>query len=608
MSNQQLRRAPVLHVPFLNLDLSLNLHTRLVEWALLVLAAVLPFESSGGLVLFGLVFNSVELMATVATILWLGLLTYERRRMYVSSWLAIPSVLLLAAFVLSALLAPEYGRDALKFTLRQAQGAVIGLCVAERLLAEGWPLVRRLLLALAAGAGVSALLGLWELSETASALGLLGVFKTQLSFMGGLLRLSGTFVYANVAAMFYEAILPIVLVGSIGLLRGWRRFVGLGLGGLLLLTTLLTYSRAALIVCATILVLIPAGIWFSAPGQRMRSLIRAGVLSGLIGLALLAVLSLPTFRLRLLEPNIADWYGAVYQAAPVERMQTNELRTVVVRLRNSGRVAWPEAGVRPVMLAYHWFDPGSGKAVVFDGLRTPLPYSIAPGGSVELMAQVQAPSAAGSYELAWDLLRENGGGWFSQYQVAPARERVTIVGGAIQAATPQQPAHRTTLAPVTVDELPQPSRGQLWRAALTIWATRPLVGIGPTVFQYVYGPYLGMQRWDTRIHTNNLYLELLVGSGVLGLAAFLSLIGAQLVLAIRALRESRSGGLQQPQLRWAILACGLALTAFLIHGIFDAFLAFMTTNLLLWMLLGMLSGLCALASDDAGLQLGLRRS
>lgn len=131
-------------------------------------------------------------------------------------------------------------------------------------------------------------------------------------------------------------------------------------------------------------------------------------------------------------------------------------------------------------------------------------------------------------ELAWDLLRENGGGWFSQYNVAPARERVTIVGGAIQSETPQQPAQWTTLAPVTVDELPQRAAGKQ-RAALTIWATRPLVGIGPTVFQYVYGPYLGMQRWDTRIHTNNLYLELLVGSQD-GLAAFVSLIGAQIVL------------------------------------------------------------------------------
>lgn len=62
-------------------------------------------------------------------------------------------------------------------------------------------------------------------------------------------------------------------------------------------------------------------------------------------------------------------------------MQTNELRTVVVRLRNSGRGLAGKSGVRPVMLAYHWFDPG--KAVVFDGLRTPLPYSIPPGGSVE---------------------------------------------------------------------------------------------------------------------------------------------------------------------------------------------------------------------------------
>jgi O-antigen ligase len=437
---------------------------------------------------------------------------------------------------------------------------------------------------------------LWELGETRNVLGLLAAFKTQLSFMGGLLRLSGTFVYANVAAMFYEAMLPIALIGAIGLLRGWWRLLGLGLAGLLLAATMFTYSRAAVLVCGALLVLLPIGIWLSeprrspGPHQRAHSLRLAVAGSGLVGLMLVLLLSLPTFRLRLLEPNIDDWYGASYQATPVEQMETNELRMVAVQLHNRGRVAWPEGGVRPVMLAYHWFDPLSGKAVVFDGLRTALPHSIAPGESINLNAQILAPAAPGTYELAWDLLREQGGGWFSQYQVAPARERVAIVAGAAQPATIQAAPHRTTLAPVTIDELPQPSRGQLWRAALLIWQTRPLVGIGPGVFQYIYGPYLGMQRWDTRIHTNNLYLEVLVGAGVLGLLAFLSLIGAQMVQASRALCESRSGGLKQPQLRWVVLACMLALTSFLIHGMFDAFLAFMTTNLLLWMLLGMISG------------------
>ncbi|MDZ4717494.1 MAG: O-antigen ligase family protein [Roseiflexaceae bacterium] len=598
MSNDQAHRTPVMYLPLLGIKLSMRLHTQLVVWALLLLAAVLPFESSGGLPLFGLLFNSVELAATLVTILWLGLLVYERRRMDVSGWLAIPMVLFMVSLVVSALLAPEYGRDALKFTLRQAQGALIGLCVAERLRAEGWPLARNLLLALAAGAGVSASLGLWELGETTNVLGLLAPFKTQLSFMGGLLRLSGTFVYANVAAMFYEAILPIALVGAIGLLRGWWRLLGFGLAGLLLAATLFTYSRAALIVCAALLVLLPCGIWLSEPRhtQRRRSvLVQAVGGSVVVGLVLVALLSLPTFRLRLLEPNIDDWYGATYQATPIQQMGTNELRSVDVQIRNSGRVAWPEGGVRPVMLAYHWFDPLSGRAVVFDGLRTPLPHSIAPGEAITLYAQIQAPTVPGSYELAWDLLREHGGGWFSQYQVAPARERVTIIAGsAAQPATPQAAPHRTTLAPVTVDELPQPSRGQLWRAALAIWGTRPVVGIGPGVFQYIYGPYIGMQRWDTRIHTNNVYLELLVGAGLLGLMTFLSLIGAQVVQATIALRESRSGGLMQPQLRWALLACMLALTAFLIHGMLDAFLGFMTTNLLLWMLLGRVSGLCAL--------------
>jgi O-antigen ligase len=127
-----------------------------------------------------------------------------------------------------------------------------------------------------------------------------------------------------------------------------------------------------------------------------------------------------------------------------------------------------------------------------------------------------------------------------------------------------------------------PARSQLWAAALQLWRGRPLLGIGPDVFRHVYGPLLGLSSWDDRIHTNNLYLEVLVGAGILGFAAFLALIGAALLSGMRALASATV----TPQAWWAALGCGVALAAFLIHGLLDMFLEYTATYLLFWSLIG----------------------
>ena len=46
-----------------------------------------------------------------------------------------------------------------------------------------------------------------------------------------------------------------------------------------------------------------------------------------------------------------------------------------------------------------------------------------------------------------------------------------------------------------------------------------LLGIGPDNFRLTYGRYLGLAAWDSRVHANNTYLEVLVGMGAIGAAA-----------------------------------------------------------------------------------------
>jgi peptidoglycan hydrolase-like amidase len=72
-----------------------------------------------------------------------------------------------------------------------------------------------------------------------------------------------------------------------------------------------------------------------------------------------------------------------------------------------------------VTLSYHWHDAAGG-IVVWDGLRTPLPQSVAPGATVSLTATVVAPATACSCTLTFDLVRE-GVAWFESLGGTPLR-------------------------------------------------------------------------------------------------------------------------------------------------------------------------------------------
>jgi putative inorganic carbon (HCO3(-)) transporter len=121
----------------------------------------------------------------------------------------------------------------------------------------------------------------------------------------------------------------------------------------------------------------------------------------------------------------------------------------------------------------------------------------------------------------------------------------------------------------------------LWGAALRLIQTRPLLGYGPDNFRHLYGAQLGLETWDERIQANNVYLEILVDLGVLGLAAFAWLVWRPLVGTIRAIHRPGDGS---PSL--LIPGVALGVLAFLVHGLLDSFLAFTPIVLLLWMLLG----------------------
>ena len=169
------------------------------------------------------------------------------------------------------------------------------------------------------------------------------------------------------------------------------------------------------------------------------------------------------------------------------------------------------------------------------------------------------------YLLDWDLTQE-GLGWFSKSGVVPGVVEVQLEHG----ITPwlgngdvSRWTRRNAEAPAIGSNV---SRFTLWNAAAAIIRERPVLGIGLDNFRLVYGSRLGFTRWDTNIRTNNLYLEILAGAGIVGLLSF----AAMVVLS-----------------RWQWNAPSAAIAIFLVHGLVDVFL--MTTPIYFgfWILMGL---------------------
>lgn len=150
-------------------------------------------------------------------------------------------------------------------------------------------------------------------------------------------------------------------------------------------------------------------------------------------------------------------------------------------------------------------------------------------------------------------------------------------------------------------------RLSFWQLGLEMTADRPLLGYGQDAFSIQFPSY--RDRPDlSGINTisidpesaHNFYVDLLSGTGVLGLLSFMALAGVIAFYAVRRVQRS-----DDIMLRLAIAALGIALLAHL-GALFFGFAEAMTTWLL-WLLLGALTGLLAEAREpraaDDGVEL-----
>src|SRR5205085_2319874 len=97
--------------------------------------------------------------------------------------------------------------------------------------------------------------------------------------------------------------------------------------------------------------------------------------------------------------------------------------------------------------------------------------------------------------------------WFSTEPGAvPVMSLATVEGDSVGGPIVTTPPPRPTV---------RPGRLVLWRAALRMFAAYPLLGVGPDNFRLAYGVHAGLAGADPRTHSNNMYLEMLAGGGVL---------------------------------------------------------------------------------------------
>jgi hypothetical protein len=93
-------------------------------------------------------------------------------------------------------------------------------------------------------------------------------------------------------------------------------------------------------------------------------------------------------------------------------MKKHQAVIIPVKVKNNSKHVWPAEShsVRRIALSYHWLDK-DGKVIIFDGIRTSLPYDVKPGEEVTLNASVKTPDKPGEYILEFDMVQERVS-WF----------------------------------------------------------------------------------------------------------------------------------------------------------------------------------------------------
>ncbi len=560
-------------------------HGRVPLLFFILLAVSLPFELTTPLFMMGpLAISNIELLLFLALTSTTVSQIYYRRPLVTPPryWLLL--IPFLIALFLAALLAPQFSANALKAALRLTSGILLALAVIQwGQLGQQGPANRFIPLALLGGGLLATLLGAWEISQGEVAW--LSLFRTQITRAGSFLRLTGSFAYANQAAMFIEATLPFLLAAAWGVKHGRGSHLSrrAQLGWLLLLflltlfylqASLLTLSRASFATILLVTLAVSAVLFRSQKGWWW-----VGLASTTAVLLLANVLFSAQMRLRLQGGNVDEWYRATIIAPPTIEIPSGSTVTVPLTLTNQGGLLWDSRQEpHPIALGARWLNEEGQTA--HGEARWPFPEPVRPGETMQINVPLTPPPALGTYTLRWDVVQEDVT-WFGLKSGLFAVTQVTVVSATGNVLAPPLPplVSREGHTAVWQYSGPVPNRTTLWHIALQMLWERPWLGIGLDNYRLTYNEWLDQPYADPTVHTNNTYLELLVSGGVFTAVPFFLWLAFLLVDIWRTLRY--------PAISMWLIAFAASLLAFVLHGLLDFFLLFNATGLLFWLLVGL---------------------
>jgi hypothetical protein len=544
----------------------------MVAWAgVCLLVLVAPFEVLQPLIRLpgqSLTIVEVALLAVLGT--WLAASVLLRQRPPLRTPLTWPWVAVLLTSGVAAALAPSDRTNAFHMVARFGLAfgvflvTVSGVRTPERL--------QRVVMAAAAVGVVISVLVLLEFLGNGFVLRALRMFRPGIAVVGSQVRAAGPFQYPTIASMYLEIIFAFTLgllpsavnartVWTIAAVVAVLAFIGEGI--------VLTFTRAGLLTMAAG-VLVVAALRYRRGGfdRTTWAVVAVGVI---VAVEILTSRSADMLRLRMTTESQDDWYRAEFEAPLSIAFRTGAMTSVPIRLTNAGLLTWDPAAEHPFRVSYHWLREDGVRVAQWEGMRTLLNEPVPPGETVAVRASVRAPGEPGRFRLLWDVEQEDQL-WFSSEPEAVLVETNAAVDGPVVAILPLS----------DIEFVPhknaRPRRAVLWRAALRMFGAHPLTGVGPDNFRLEYGTYAGIANADSRVHSNNMYLEVIAGTGILGGVAFLWLVWRALGRVVALCRHGDGA------LGAGIAAAGLAIGA---HGTVDAFLGFTATYILIAITLGL---------------------
>ena len=145
-------------------------------------------------------------------------------------------------------------------------------------------------------------------------------------------------------------------------------------------------------------------------------------------------------------PNSFDLPAAGFKASlavevPLPQLQAGAPFCIDVKVTNASPIAWPESrdgnGRDLVVLGNHWLTT-EGRMIIQDDGRTPVMQGLNPGESATIPLWITAPTAAGTYTLELDMVKE-GVAWFKQRGSKTCRVTVEVRGSVSQEPSGKKP-------------------------------------------------------------------------------------------------------------------------------------------------------------------------